>query len=218
MDQKRGRFIVFEGIDGAGKSTQIQKAAKWLSEYDLQIYPTFEPTDGPVGSLIRQMLEGQVATDQRTIASLFAADRTDHLLNERNGIAKKVEEGWTVLCDRYYFSSYAYHAQYIDMAWVIHANALNARILKPDLVIFIDVDPETCFKRISQNRDRFDMYEKTDVLKQVRSNYFKAFRRLEADENIVIVDGNTGVDTVEAAVKKEIENQFDPGGYVKEKR
>ena len=142
IKQDKGRFIVFEGIDGSGKSTQIQNISKRLKAENLKVYTTFEPTDGPVGSLIRQMLSGEIATDQRTIASLFAADRTDHLTNQKNGIKQKVDQGEIVLCDRYYFSSYAYHAQYIDMEWVIHANSLNAEILKPDLTIFIDADPE----------------------------------------------------------------------------
>lgn len=209
VGKNRGRFIVFEGIDGSGKSTQIQKTATWLSTFDRKVYTTFEPTDGPVGSLIRQMLEGKVATDQRTIASLFAADRTDHLLNEKNGITKKVDEGCVVLCDRYYFSSYAYHAQYIDMEWVIHSNSLNARILRPDLTVFIDVDPKLCFERIQENRSSFDMYEKMDIMKKVRANYFKAFELLKNEEKVVVVDGNTTIDQVEQSIKDVILKQVD---------
>lgn len=209
MGKNRGRFIVFEGIDGSGKSTQIKKTAAWLSSFDHSVYSTFEPTDGPVGSLIRQMLEGKVATDQRTIASLFAADRTDHLLNEKNGITKKVDDGQVVLCDRYYFSSYAYHAQYIDMEWVIHSNSLNARILRPDLTIFIDVDPNLCFERIQENRSSFDMYEKMDIMKKVRANYFKAFEVLKHEEKVAVVDGNTTIDQVEQSIKDVILKQVD---------
>jgi dTMP kinase len=207
VGDNQGRFIVFEGIDGSGKSTQIRHAEQVLTTSGHDVYATFEPTDGPVGVLIRQMLEGRVDTDQRTIASLFAADRTDHLCNRENGIAKMVEDGRVVLCDRYYFSSYAYHAQYIDMEWVIHANSLNAQILKPDVTIFLDVDPEICFERIKKNRDRFDMYEKMDIMKRVRANYFKAFERLKDHEQVVVVDGNGPVETVEKQVKKTIEQQ-----------
>ena len=200
----KGWFIVFEGIDGSGKSTQISRAEQWLSGLDYDVYATFEPTDGPVGSLIRQMLEGRVPVDQRTIASLFAADRTDHLLNAENGIADKVEQGRIVLCDRYYFSSYAYHAQHIDMDWVIHANLLNAEILRPDLTVFIDVEPRICIDRIKKNRSRFDMYEKLDIMEEVRANYYKAFDRLKDEEQIVVVDGNAGMDHVGQAVRKAV--------------
>lgn len=200
MNSKTGKFIVVEGIDGSGKSTQIKNIEKYFTGKGQQVYATFEPTDGPVGSLIRQMLEGKVPVDQRTIASLFAADRTDHLCNSKNGIAKMVEKGTIVLCDRYYFSSYAYHAQYIDMDWVIHANSLNAQILRPALTIFLDVRPETCFDRIKKNRDRFDMYEKMDIMKKVRENYFIAFDRLKEEEKVVVVDANKDLEDVENQV------------------
>ncbi len=100
-----GRFLVFEGIDGSGKTTQVQKVYQRLKDQGLDVTATFEPTDGPIGSLIRQMLSGEMPTDQRTIASLFAADRTDHLVNPANGIRTLVDEGKTIVCDRYYFSS-----------------------------------------------------------------------------------------------------------------
>ena len=204
IKQDKGRFIVFEGIDGSGKSTQIKSISKQLETQGLKIYTTFEPTDGPVGSLIRQMLSGEIATDQRTIASLFAADRTDHLTNQKNGIKQRVDQGEIVLCDRYYFSSYAYHAQYIDMEWVIHANSLNAEILKPDLTIFIDADPEICFKRIKLSRTDFEMYEQIDIMEKVRINYLKAFDRLKDSEKIAVVDGNTTPEKVEDSILNEI--------------
>jgi dTMP kinase len=204
MESARGGFVTFEGIDGSGKSTQIQNISKRLKAQDLKIYTTFEPTDGHVGSLIRQMLSGSIAIDQRTIASLFAADRTDHLTNQKNGIKKKVDNGELVLCDRYYFSSYAYHAQYIDMEWIIHTNSLNAEILKPDLTIFIDVDPDVCIERIKLSRSQFEMYEKIDVMKKVRANYFKAFDKLRDQEKVVVVDGNTNQQKVEEAILNEI--------------
>lgn len=204
----KGKFIVFEGIDGSGKSTQINKISKHLETLNQSVHTTFEPTKGPIGSLIRQMLSGKIETDQRTIASLFAADRTDHLVNRENGIRHKIDQGCTVLCDRYYFSSYAYHAQYIDMEWVIHANSLNTEILKPDLTIFIDVGPEICFERIKNSRSNFEMYEKIDVMENVRANYFKAFDKLKDKENVVIVDGSGSAEKVEKNIWKEIKQLF----------
>lgn len=201
---KHGRFIVFEGIDGSGKSTQIKKTGTWLENHGHKVYLTFEPTDGPVGTLIRKMLTGEVETDQRTIASLFAADRTDHLLNEKDGVCSKIDQGQVVLCDRYYFSSYAYHAQHMDMDWVIHANLPNAQLLRPDLTVFIDVEPELCFERIKNNRSGFEMYEKLDIMKKVRANYFTAFEKLKGEENIVVVDGNQSIEDVEHNIQNEI--------------
>jgi len=207
MGSTRGRFIVFEGIDGSGKSTQIKNISKRFKAKNLKIHTTFEPTDGQIGSLIRKMLAGKIKTNQRTIASLFAADRTDHLINYKNGIKQKIDQGEIVLCDRYYFSSYAYHAQYINLEWVIQLNSLNASILRPDLTVFIDVAPDICIERIKQSRSQFDMYEKIDIMKKVRANYFKAFDLLKDKENIVVIDGNKSLQGVEDAVLNEI-NKF----------
>ncbi len=201
----KGRFIVFEGIDGSGKSTQIQWIHRELGKKKYPVTSTFEPTDGPIGSLLRQMLAGKVEVDQRTIASLFAADRTDHLVNREKGVKAMVDQGRVVLCDRYYFSSYAYHSLYMKMDWVIQANALNVEILRPDATIFIDVAPETCLERIRANRDSLDMYEKIDILKQVRDNYFKAFDRLGKEEKVIIIDGNDTQARVAENIWKQIQ-------------
>ena len=205
---KKGRFIVFEGIDGSGKSTQIKHLADRLNAAGIETYSTFEPTDGPVGRLIRRMLAGSVPTDQRTIASLFAADRTDHLVNRESGLCNKVDQGEVVLCDRYYFSSYAYHAQFIDMDWVIHANALNAEMLRPDITLFIDAAPDACFDRIKQRGGPLEMYEKIDMMKQVRTNYLKAFDTLKDRENVAVINGNRSMETVAEDVWKAVAGLF----------
>jgi len=204
----RGRFIVFEGIDGSGKSTQIERLGKKLKTNDIDVYQTFEPSDGSVGTMIRKMLQGELEIDQRTIALLFAADRTDHILNKKNGILNMVEKGQVVLCDRYYFSSYAYHSQYLDMDWVIAINSINADLLKPDLHIFIDVDPERCFQRLKARRKTLELYEKIEVLNKVRQLYFTIFDKLAENEHIVIIDGNGDEDMVEENIFKEISLNF----------
>jgi len=196
----KGRFVVFEGIDGSGKTTQAELLCKRLASAGTPVFATCEPTDGPVGQLIRRMLSGTLAADQRTIASLFAADRTEHLTNPETGIRKIVDEGTIVVCDRYYFSSYAYHSQYMDMAWVIQANRLNADILKPDITLFIDVDPQVCLKRLQATRKHLEIYEKLDIMNQVRANYLAAFHRLAHQERVAVIDGNDSVENIAKAV------------------
>jgi dTMP kinase len=197
---KKGRFVVFEGIDGSGKTTQSQLLYKRLASTNTPVFATCEPTDGPVGRLLRRMLSGDLPADQRTIASLFAADRTAHLTDPETGIRQVVDNGTTVVCDRYYFSSYAYHSQYMDMEWVIQANRLNAEILKPDITLFIDVDPEICLKRLQTSRKHLEIYERLDIMKQVRANYLAAFHRLEAQERVAVIDGNDSVENIAEAV------------------
>jgi dTMP kinase len=202
---KKGKFIVFEGLDGSGKSTQIQMLSKHLHDLNLDVYETAEPTNGPIGRLIRQMLSGELKSDQRILACLFAADRTDHLINQSCGIKNKVDSGALLLCDRYYFSSYAYHARDMDMEWLIRLNLPNAEIMRPDLTIFIDVPPAKCFDRIKQSRYHIEIFEQLDILKQVRENYFKAFDILKNKEKVIIIDGNDDMEIVGKKILKGLE-------------
>ncbi|HCY84182.1 MAG TPA: dTMP kinase [Desulfobacteraceae bacterium] len=199
-----GKFLVFEGIDGSGKTTQSREIARRIEASGLTVCPTCEPTDGPIGKLIRQMLSGELPVDQRTIASLFAADRTDHLVHPDTGVKALVDKGNIVVCDRYYFSSYAYHARYIDMEWVIEANRLNADILRPDATLFIDVDPDVCLKRIQARCEQLEIYEKIDIMKEVRANYFDAFDRLKDQETVIVIDGNADPETVANRVWEQV--------------
>ena len=89
--KQKGNFIAFEGIDGSGKSTQIGLLAERLKKEGVCCYTTMEPTNAPVGSLVRQVMTGRIRMDNKAIAALFAADRLDHLLNEVDGIASKIE-------------------------------------------------------------------------------------------------------------------------------
>lgn len=187
--EKKGKFIAIEGIDGSGKSTQTHLLADRLKKEGVSVYPTFEPTDGPIGSLIRNIFSGRIDADHRTIAGLFVADRLDHILNTTNGILKKISEGYTVISDRYYFSSYAYQGAHMDMDWVIAANSQSAEILRPDLHVFIDVDPDLSMERMQKSRSSADMYETLDNLKRVRQNFFSAFEK-QKEERVVIINGN----------------------------
>ena len=97
---ERGKFIALEGIDGSGKSTQIERLIRRLTQRGVNCRATREPTGRPVGALIRQALTGQTPLDPRVIAALYAADRIDHLVNGEDGLAALVEQGITVVTDR----------------------------------------------------------------------------------------------------------------------
>ena len=183
-------FIALEGIDGSGKSTQAKLLAEKMTAAGHKVYTTFEPTDGMIGKVLRSILKGTIKADHRVIAGLFLADRLDHLLNDETGIVKKMQQGYTVITDRYYFSSYAYHGTHMDMGWVIDANRMCAEILKPDLTIFIDVSPEIAMQRIDTGRTSTELFENLESLQNVRNKYFEAFELLKAAERIFITDGN----------------------------
>ena len=201
---KKNLFIVFEGIDGSGKSTQVRLLTGKLKDAGHKVYSTFEPTDSPIGSVIRNIFNHRIEADHRTIAGLFVADRLDHLLNKTNGILKKLEEGFTVISDRYYFSSYAYHGAHMEMDWVIEANSLSAGLLRPDINVFIDITPETGMNRLNKERSSIELYETLENLKKVRTKYYEAFDQLKSKENIFITDGNRSPEIVAAEIWNEI--------------
>lgn len=204
----KGRFIAFEGIDGSGKSTQIQLLADRLKREGIYCYTTMEPTDSPIGSLIHQIMTGRVKTDNQVIAALFVADRLDHLKNEINGIEAKILEGTTVITDRYYFSSYAYHSIDMPMEWVINANEPSRKILQPTVTLFIDVDPDMAIKRIAQNREHQELFEKKSRLIKVREKYLEAFDKLKDVEKVIIVDGNQSPEQIAEEIWDKIGNYF----------
>ena len=183
-------FIALEGIDGSGKSTQVRLLTEKLQQAGHKVHSTFEPTNGMVGTTLRNILRGNIKADERVIAGLFLADRLDHLLNEETGLVRKMQEGYTIITDRYYFSSYAYNGTHMDINWVIEANSICAGILRPDVNVFIDLAPETSMQRISTNRAGTELYETLDNLRNVRNKYMEAFDKLKNEERILIVDGN----------------------------
>ncbi len=204
LQKRKGRLIALEGIDGCGKSTQARLLAERMRQEGIACYATMEPTDSPIGSLIRQIMTGRVKTDNRVIAPLFVADRLDHLLNEVNGILHKVEEGITVISDRYYFSSYAYQGVDLPMDWVIRANEPNSSILRPALTVFLDIPPKLALERISRNRFQQELFEEEARLVQVRQKYMEAFRALEGEEQVAVLDGDKSPQAVAEAIWEEV--------------
>lgn len=208
-EEKRGRFLALEGIDGSGKSTQLQLLLARLRERGVQCRGTQEPSGGPVGAMLRQILTGEMAADGRVIAGLFTADRLDHLVNPRDGILAQVQSGVTVVTDRYYFSSYAYQGVETDMDWLIQSNRLSADLLRPDATIFLDVPVSRALERIGRNRSHTELFEKEDRLTATREKYLEAFRRLGGQETVLTVDADADADTVAKRIWAAVSCFFD---------
>lgn len=204
----RGKFIAFEGIDGSGKSTQITLLEKKLKEMGIPVYLTREPTDGPYGAMLHTIMTGRLDACEETIAALYVADRMDHIKNTRNGLLKKLEEGMTVITDRYYFSSYAYQGAHMSMDWTIHANSVCAEALRPDLNLFLDLSPEVSFRRICENRTDFEIYEKLDNLKHTREKYLEAFEKLKGEEKVAVIQADRPAEEIAEDVWKQIAPLF----------
>ena len=201
--KNRGKFIVFEGTDGSGKSTQMKMLASYLNEMGARCYLTHEPTDSPVGSLLRSCLTGRIDADEHTIAALFAADRLDHI---QNGILKKLNEGVNVLCDRYYLSSFAYNGGFVPLEWVIELNRPAREALKPDLTVFLYLDAEDSMERV-MGRGETERYETVERQKKIRKNYLDLIARFP-DENVATVVSEADKRDTQEKIRKAVNGLF----------
>ena len=195
----RGRFIVVEGIDGAGKTTQIELLAEKLRAEGRTVCVTAEPTASVSGGLLRDALGGIANRTPCEMAALFVLDRIFHNVNP-NGINAMLERGIDVICDRYYYSSLAYQGSQTDFEWVKNMNLGCPEIRVPDLCIFLDLAPEESLKRISKGRTTTELYEKLDTLESVRKRFFDVFDILKDRDHIKVID-TTG-DTIEEVAQK----------------
>ena len=211
MSKKKqpGRFIVFEGIDGAGTTTQVERLVEWLRTRGELAHFTAEPTTGPIGVQIRQILSGRLLSkpsggkatgvDPATVALLFAADRLDHLQNE---IEPLVASGHHVICDRYVLSSLAYQGVDVDQKFV---RAINAKALAPDLTLYLKVTPEVAMQRIATSRPDRDLFETLPFQRKVAQGYDLVVASYR-DGPTVTIDGEATPDKVTTAVQRAVEH------------
>lgn len=184
----RPYFIVIEGLDGSGKTTQIELLRDYFQARGEAVHVTHEPTDLPTGRLIRRVLRKEIAMDPRTLAALFAADRIEHLFHPQAGILEKLAGGYHVIASRYYFSSLAYQSEYMDPAYVASLNRLAKSTLPADLTVFLDLEPGESMQRIARRREDTELFETEEKLLHVRESFRAAFAAYGADENIRTVD------------------------------
>ena len=194
--QKRGRFIVFEGIDGAGKTTQIELLTKKLTGDGRRVYRTAEPTESVSGGLLRDALSGVSKRTPCEMAALFVLDRIFHNTNPVNGIEKMLSDGVDVICDRYYYSSLAYQGSETDAKWVQDMNLSCPEIRSPDICIFLDLTPEQSMERIGKGRVTVEIYENVDRLSRVRDRFYGVFEALGDTERICVVNAARSIDEI----------------------
>lgn len=200
QNNSRGKFIVFEGLDGSGKGTQLSLASKLLEKKGIRAYKTAEPTQSSTGGLIRDALSGFQKRTPYEMAALFLSDRIFHN-TAPNGIKAMLDSGVTVICDRYYYSSFAYQGIETSLKWVMDMNLGCPEILKPDLCIFLDVPTEQCDNRMNARQSR-EIFENIETLNRVRRRFFEVFSLLKDRDNIKIIDASRSVDEVFEDVKK----------------
>lgn len=183
------KFIVFEGIDGAGKTTQMELLKSTLESRGIKCYTTAEPTEMPSGKEIRAALSGKIKKTPIEMAEMFARDRVLHNIDPATGINCTLAGGTTVISDRYYYSSLAYQGAALGYDTVAALNLDNKDIRTPDLCIFLDLTPEKSLERIGKRGEAAEIYENYDYLKRTREMFFEVFEKLRArGENIAVID------------------------------
>jgi len=207
----RGNFIVLEGIDGSGTTTQANEIKKRFADISLPAHVTAEPSAGPIGSTIRQILQGRLVVRLHhgvsppnwvTMSLLFAADRSDHVESE---IIPNLREGVNVICDRYLYSSVIYQTASADAKevgeWI---SEINRHAKEPDLVLFLKVRPETAALRCRERDRGTEIYDDPEFQQKLSTAYDK----LEAqfpNVNIVTIDGEMSVNEVTDACWSQVE-------------
>ena len=196
---RRGRFIVLEGLDGAGTTTQARLLGDRLRAAGRRVHVTAEPSGGPIGSLVRQVLarrvvggRGEGELDAGALALLFAADRLDHVAAE---IAAKLAGGVDVVSDRFTLSSLAYQGLTTgDLAWV---EAVNGRAATPDVTLFLRARPAVTLKRRHAASMDPELYEVSEFQRAVARSYDRGIERLRAaGQRVVELDGEAPVEAV----------------------
>lgn len=188
-----GKFIVIEGLDGSGKTTHSALLGTALTERGFDVWHTAEPTGGTFGRLCRQALSGKIDCSKTLLASLFVADRIEHNIE----LKEKLEQGKTVICDRYYYSNMAYQGIDTSLEWLRDMNKGCPDIRRPDLCVFLDLEPKKSMERILSARDEseIEIYETEEKLAGIRQRFFDAFDAL-TDENIAIVSSDGTIEQV----------------------
>lgn len=192
-----GKFIVFEGIDGCGKTTQLARLGNALRARGRQVCLTAEPTDSPTGKLLRAALSGKEPRSPSEMAALFTLDRIGHNLAP-GGIGEALASGKDVLCDRYYYSSLAYQGSLCDYEWVKRMNLDCPDIRRPDLCVFLDLSPAESLARISARGNTAEIYEKEASLRLFRNTFLRVFQTLP--DRTAIIDAAGSPEEVAARV------------------
>jgi dTMP kinase len=191
MRTPAGRFVVLEGIDGSGTTTQAARLAASLRAAGHAVVSTREPSDGPLGVVLRQALTRRlVGLSDQALALLFAADRLDHLASV---VEPALAEGKVVVSDRYVLSSLAYQGMRLPLSWV---ETLNAAARPADLTLYLEVDPRTAARRRQGRGGAAELFDADEVQRAVARAYGRVVRKHARAQRVVRVDGRAAPDVV----------------------
>ncbi len=183
---ERGRFVVLEGLDGSGTTTQAALLSAALRARDLRVCTTAEPTDGPLGRVLRAHVRGELTLDPVTAALTFTADRADHLARL---VRPALARGEWVVCDRYLLSTLAYQgAEGVDRAFVLTA---SSTFEIPDITVYLEVPVAELTRRL-RSRSTTERYEAPALASRLRESYLGSMEILRSGGHVIEVVDGTG--------------------------
>lgn len=201
--KQKGVFIAFEGLDGSGKTTQLNAIRDKLLKRKIKCREEREPSDGILGLIARGAIKKKINISSHAMALLFAADRYEHVLND---IKPYIDKGVHVITDRFVFSNFAYQGLTSSFDELYQYNKRAIDLLMPNLTVFVDTDPKSSLSRIGVSRIGKELYDREGIA--VRENFIKAFDRMKNNANILIVNGNHPEEVVTDEIWKAVEPFF----------
>ena len=220
---RRAPFIVLEGIDGSGTTTQIGALRDHFRRLGRRAFFTHEPSDGPGGMLIRLALQGRLVGanfelhdpsearpegsarfDPTALALLFAADRADHVATQ---VRPNLAAGRIVVCDRYLLSTLAYQGQTNDLEWLLE---INRPAIVPDLTVFLDVPPAEAEERMRGSRWKREIFETREQQLRIRARYFDLIvKQLRPVGRVEVIDASRPPQEVSTDVLRLVDDFLD---------
>jgi len=196
----KGKFIVFDSLDGAGNSTQVKLLADYLNKIGKKTHITKEPTSYLIGGLIKSQLIHDWKSSPECLQLLFCADRAYHLEKEIIPLLKK---GVNVISDRYFFSTMAYgNLEIKDLDWLIE---INKKFILPDLTFFLKVSPKVCIQRIKKDRFEITLFEKEKILEKIWKNYEILAKKFD---NVYIIEGERKIEEIAEEIREIVLNKL----------
>ncbi len=192
-------FIVFEGLDGSGSTTQAKILREKLTKENFPVIHTSEPTENRIGKVVREILQKKWKTSPETLQLLFCADRGEHLYSE---IEPALQEGKFVISDRYYLSTLAFGKVDLKLDWL---KVLNQKFRKPDLTFLLNVGVGECLRRIEERGAEKELFEKKSYLEKVWENYLEIAKE---EENTFIINGEKSKEKIASEIWKIIKNRL----------
>jgi dTMP kinase len=197
----KGLFIVMEGLDGSGQTTQVAFLKDYLEKKGYKVVSTKEPTkDSDAGKKIREILDEKVKIDPLELQKLFIEDRKEHL---NNLIIPALKEGKMVISDRYYFSTFAFGSS--DDLSMDELIEMNKKFLSPDLIVILKVSPKVCVERINKRGEAVTLFEKEKKLVKVWNNFIVLPEKFS---NSYIIDGERSREEIHKDIVKLIESKL----------